>query len=84
MSAEAGLTAAANGKIAFASFRDGNQEIYVMEPDGSGQTRLTNYAGVDREPAWSPDGTKLAFERDFPEGGDRPADPGGAAGGPRR
>ena len=27
-----------NGKIAFASDRDGNREIYVMEPDGSGQT----------------------------------------------
>ncbi len=29
-----------NGKIAFTSYRDGNQEIYVMNPDGSNQTRL--------------------------------------------
>ena len=29
------------GKIAFVSDRDGNQEIYVMNADGSGQTRLT-------------------------------------------
>ena len=28
-------------KIAFSSSRDGNYEIYVMNADGSGQTRLT-------------------------------------------
>ncbi|WP_203884821.1 hypothetical protein, partial [Planotetraspora kaengkrachanensis] len=31
-----------NGKIAFTSVRDGNDEIYVMNADGSGQTNLTN------------------------------------------
>src|SRR5260370_23027325 len=31
-----------NGKIAFASERDGNSEIYVMDGDGISQTRLTN------------------------------------------
>src|SRR5687767_4151276 len=51
----------ANGKIAFSSFRDGNQEIYVMNPDGSGQTRLTDNPADDGAPAWSPDGTKIAF-----------------------
>ena len=34
--------AAVNGKIAFVSYRDGNSEIYMMNPDGTGQTRLTN------------------------------------------
>ncbi|MGH3071729.1 MAG: hypothetical protein ACRDNB_05575, partial [Gaiellaceae bacterium] len=28
----------ANGKIAFTSGRDGNDEVYVMNADGSGQT----------------------------------------------
>jgi TolB protein len=51
----------ANGKIAFASHRDGNWEIYVMNPDGSGQTRLTNNAATDTAPDWSPDGRKIAF-----------------------
>jgi hypothetical protein len=51
----------ANGKIAFVSDRDGNQEIYVMNPDGSGVTRLTNNAAHDVYPAWSPDGSKIAF-----------------------
>ena len=31
-----------NGKIAFESRRDGNAEIYSMNPDGTGQTRLTD------------------------------------------
>src|SRR6267378_5620417 len=34
-------TLRANGRIAFTSDRDGNQEIYLMNPDGTNQTRLT-------------------------------------------
>ncbi|MFL6210717.1 MAG: DUF4394 domain-containing protein [Pyrinomonadaceae bacterium] len=49
------------GKIAFASDRDGNFEIYVMNPDGGGLVRVTNNAAEDTHPAWSPDGTRLAF-----------------------
>jgi len=48
-------------KIAFASTRDGNAEIYVMDPNGSNITRLTNDPAEDAQPTWSPDGTKLAF-----------------------
>ncbi|MEW6363287.1 MAG: hypothetical protein AB1714_01470 [Acidobacteriota bacterium] len=36
-----------NGLIAFASNRDGNYEIYVMNADGSGVTRLTNISATD-------------------------------------
>jgi len=32
-----------------------------MRQDGSNQTRLTNNAASDFEPAWSPDGSKIAF-----------------------
>jgi Tol biopolymer transport system component len=54
----------ANGKIAFASWRDGTYpEIYVMNPDGSGQTRLTYNGLWDLHPAWSPSGKKIAFDR---------------------
>ena len=42
-----------NGKIAFSTSRDGNYEIYVMNADGSSQTRLTNNPATDGFPAWS-------------------------------
>ena len=38
-----------------------NSEIYVMNADGSGLRRLTHNAAYDAEPAWSPDGRKIAF-----------------------
>ena len=50
-----------NGKIAFISSRDGNNEIYIMDGDGSNQTRLTNNPADENAPAWSPDGSKIAF-----------------------
>jgi hypothetical protein len=48
-------------KIAFVSTRDGNQDIYVMNPDGSGVTRLTDHPAEDHSPVWSPDGGTIAF-----------------------
>jgi TolB protein len=48
-------------KIAFASNRDGNFEIYSMNPDGSGQTRLTTNPAFDGTPSFSADGTRIAF-----------------------
>ena len=48
-------------KIAFSSNRDGNWEIYLMNPDGSQQKRLTQNSARDSSPVWSPDGEQILF-----------------------
>ncbi len=48
-------------KITFSSKRDGNDEIYSMNADGSGQTRLTTNSASDYDPAYSPGAQKIAF-----------------------
>ena len=52
-------------KIAFVSRRDGNAEIYLMNADGSGLRRLTRNTVGDRNPVWSPDGRRIAFENNW-------------------
>ena len=60
--------APAANRIAFASTRDGDLEIYMMDADGSNQTRLTNNPANDASPAWSPDGSRITFHSN--RGGD--------------
>jgi TolB protein len=55
-------------RIAFVSTRDGDADIYVMNADGTGVRQLTRNSRTssgmpihDTVPAWSPDGTLLAF-----------------------
>jgi len=51
-------------RIAFQSNRDGNDEIYVMNADGSDAVRLTFDDHSDGAPDWSPDGQKIVFQSD--------------------
>ena len=44
-----------------------NSEIYVAEPGGV--RNVSRHGGADHSPAWSPDGTRLAFVSDREEGG---------------
>lgn len=48
-----------SSRIAFSSNRDGSMQIYVMNSDGSGQTRLTYSGANDDCPRWSPNGAKI-------------------------
>jgi Tol biopolymer transport system component len=41
-------------KVAFSSARDGDSEIYAMDPDGSNVTQLTHNDVHDFDPAWQP------------------------------
>ena len=56
-------------RIAFASdvWEDGvqNREIFVVNVDGTGLTRLTNRPNRDSDPAWSPDGRRIVFTSDL-------------------
>lgn len=41
---------------------NGDEEIYIVRADGTGLVQITDDDKVDSAPAWSPDGTRLAFE----------------------
>jgi uncharacterized protein YjdB len=51
-------------RVAVVSSRDGNPEIYVMNPDGTDAVRLTTHPAADGAPAFSPDGRTVVFHSD--------------------
>ena len=62
-----------NGKLVYESNEGGlpttaypspYYEIYTINPDGTGRTQLTTNSSFDGEPAWSADGSKIAFTSD--------------------
>jgi len=55
-----------NGKLACASSRTGNSEVFTFNPNGTEleATNLTNNATFDGRPKYSPDGRQILFESD--------------------
>ena len=51
-------------KILFTSTRDGNYEIYIMNPDGSEKVNLTQHRASDVGAVWSPTGEQILFVSD--------------------
>jgi Tol biopolymer transport system component len=58
---------ASNGKIVFARRIADGTDIYVIDEDGTHETRLTRTEPFEEFPGWSPDGQKIAFARNSTE-----------------
>lgn len=55
-------TASAGARIAFVSTRDDQDgDLFTINPDGTGLTKLTLNQDIDENPTWSPDGRSIAF-----------------------
>jgi TolB protein len=56
-----GQTGIAQTRIAYASERNGNKEIWLMDYDGANQQQVTHLKSISLTPRWSPDATRIAF-----------------------
>lgn len=56
-------------RIVFSSNRAGAENVFIMNADGTNVQQLTFGGCADRNPAPSPDGTKIAFQRACAGGG---------------
>ncbi len=55
-------------ELAFASVGSGQQDLFALDVERRLQVRLTHHPGDDWSPAWSPDGSQLAFLSNRQEG----------------
>ena len=55
-----------NGKLSFSSSRNGfpaDNDLYTMDAAGTNQLRISSLDRDEAYPAWSPDGLKIAYDR---------------------
>lgn len=57
----AGARVATDGRVAFVSSRDGQPDIYVLDPADGSITQITDSPWTESSPDWSPDGATLYF-----------------------
>jgi Tol biopolymer transport system component len=69
-SAQRGVWGSESGLLAFRSDRDGAADVFTMDQTGASPINLTDGAGfAAAQPAWSPDGSRIAYARLNREGG---------------
>lgn len=51
-------------RIIYDSTKNGNADIFIINPDGSGHSQITSGTDNDITPTWSPEGRKIAFSSD--------------------
>lgn len=56
-----GQPGVADTKIAYLNSTSGNKEVYMMDYDAAGSTRLTSNQSINLSPSWSPDLRSIAF-----------------------
>lgn len=58
------ITCSAPARLSFVNGFASRGEIQVVNSNGSDPSRLTTQPGADLDPAWSPDGSRIAFASD--------------------
>lgn len=56
-----GEPGAASSRICYSGGETGKKEIFVADYDGAGETQLTKHGSISILPAFSPDGSKIAY-----------------------
>lgn len=67
-------TVGLDGSIVFTSTRDGDLDLYRMDPDGKNVRRLTTQLGYDGGAFFSPDGKRICYRASHPETPEEQAD----------
>jgi Tol biopolymer transport system component len=64
----AATTPGRSGRIVYAQEVGGHFQLFTIRPNGTARAKLGHVTGDAVHPDWSPDGTKIVFELDHPQG----------------